>query len=532
MSLTGDGAAGDDTQDCSHRSPFNAATLSDVTTEMSAGQAKDDFERTRDGEVKDLEDNGDHDNDNGQASDSIALRPNSFLTLPSELIDTILGSLSPLDLTILRQVCKALYVHADNEFHWQRHVWSNLPGNPITSPYPFKTFRELYASHDPFWFIPKHKVWFSDRGLAGQMIIVQYDQRRGVIEGYQLVGVNNSDSREPWFAHDQFFVQIEHFEPEVKLHRDKPVVKLDPVDHQARGDAEAESTRSTPRRQFFPAQPMSLDTDTDPRVGEVILAKPIGGALEENIPVTFPYGYVWPPPTIPARHRVGAQAAGVLPISSQRLEVASPGNWSPSCREEASDHTFRIRRWMEWARQGLGLRLGEETVTWSTLDPYYYTPTKEKPWRGIWVGDYNLHGCEFLLLHQPDSANDDTGPLEREVDETDDEFENRFLLERVYKGSLEAVKLTGDMNVPRGELSFIVPDLGEHGFVGVQQEPPFEGCRIARSRGHIAHDGFVNDTFISSEIIFVSPNRLAQLWLGFQHVSYYERVDIDRFLVP
>ncbi|KAH6645387.1 hypothetical protein BKA67DRAFT_595757 [Truncatella angustata] len=438
--------------------------------------------------------------------------------------------MSPLELTSLRQVSKALYTHANSEFHWQRHVQSNVPGNTITRPYPFETFRELYACHDPFWFIPKHKIWFSDRGLAGELIVVQYDQRRGVLEGYQLVAISPGEAGEFWQAHGDLAVFVDDFEPEVKLHRDKPILKLSPADHQLR--SEVGTSSSSPRRKFFPVQPMSLDIDTDPRVGEVVAAKPLASVLEDNIPKTFPYGYVWPPPTIPAGHRVGAQAAGVLPISSQRLELASPGNWAPSNRSEASDQTFRIRRWMEWIRSGLGLKLGEETATWSTLDPYLYTPTKEKPWRGIYVGDYNVHGCEFLLVHQPDSTEGETEPLERQAEETDAELEQRFLHERVYTGSIEAVKLTGDMNVPRGEYTFIAPDLGDGGLVCIEEESPFAGCRVVRSRGHIAGDGFVNDTYMPSQLILVSYDRLAQFWMGFRHVSYYQRVNIDRFLVP
>ncbi|ETS73154.1 hypothetical protein PFICI_15099 [Pestalotiopsis fici W106-1] len=452
----------------------------------------------------------------------------SFEMLPSELIDTILGYLSPLELSDMRQVCKALHSHADSDFHWQRHVWANLPGNPITTPYPFNTFRELYACHDPFWFIPKNKLWFSDRGLTGQMIMVQYDQRRGVIEGYQLVAVSTVSRREAWSTSTGAVAEIEHFEPQVKLHKDKPVLKLSPPDRRR----DTESAESSPKRDFFPAQPMMLDIDTDPRVGEVVLAKPLSGLLEANVPDAFPYGYVWPPPAIPADHRVGAQAAGVFPISSQRLEVASPGNWAPHSRSEASDQTFRIRRWMEWMRSGLGLRLGEETVTWSTLDPYWYTPTKEKPWRGIWVGDYNVHKCEFLLIHQPDSEEGETPAFERKPDETDEEFNARFLHERVHQGSLEAIKLTGDTNVPRGERTFIAPNLGELGLVGVEDREPFAGSRVVKSKGHIAHDGFINDTYTRSQLILISPNRLAQYWIDFGHISYYERVDIDRFVAP
>jgi hypothetical protein len=30
----------------------------------------------------------------------------------------------------------------------------------------------------------------------------------------------------------------------------------------------------------------------------------------------------------------------------------------------------------------------------------------------------------------------------------------------------------------------------------------------------------------------ISHDRLAQYWVGFGHISFYERVDIDKFLSP
>jgi hypothetical protein len=34
---------------------------------------------------------------------------------------------------------------------------------------------------------------------------------------------------------------------------------------------------------------------------------------------------------------------------------------------------------------------------------------------------------------------------------------------------------------------------------------------------------------MDSHLILISPDRLAQHWLEFQHISFFERVDIDKF---
>ncbi|KAI1632196.1 F-box domain-containing protein, partial [Biscogniauxia mediterranea] len=403
-------------------------------------------------------------------------------SLPSELIASIFSYLSPIELAAVSLVCQSLRSHALADIQWQRHVLSNLPGNQITSPYPCKTWRELYIAHDPHWFLTKHKLWFGDRGLTGQMVIARYDERRGCIEGYQLVATRRRDGSEPWLA-DQT-VHIHYFEPHVRLHLDKPILKFD-VDSLDKG-----RDGSLPgARPFFSEKPMRYNRGTDPRFSNFLLAKPLDDlSLTTHMSPAFPYGHVWPPPTIPARHRVLGR-----PHTADGLPAVPPELWEPAKRSDMSDQTFRIRLWMEMGLPTLGVHFGEEFVTYSTLDPSLYTPTPEKPWRGIWVGDYSGHGCEFLLMNQPNSPREDQQePLARFDNETEEQFQARFQNERVYRGRLEAIKLTGDPNVARGEYTFVADDLGDEGFVGIAEDPPFQGARVVKSRGHIASTGFID----------------------------------------
>lgn len=68
---------------------------------------------------------------------------------------------------------------------------------------------------------------------------------------------------------------------------------------------------------------------------------------------------------------------------------------------------------------------------------------------------------------------------EEQAVEEDDE-------EDIYSGRLEAIKLTGDPNVPRGEYTFIAEDIGRRGLIRVAEEPTFRGARVVKSVGHIA----------------------------------------------
>jgi hypothetical protein len=146
----------------------------------------------------------------------------------------------------------------------------------------------------------------------------------------------------------------------------------------------------------------------------------------------------------------------------------------------------------------MSTHIGDQVTTYSTLDPEMYTPTADQPWRGIWVGDYSGQGCEFLLITQTHSTPFDEVAFDatRLDDETDSEFHQRKADAKKYRGRLEAIKLTGDPNVPRGECTFVAEDLGEQGYVTTVEEQPFRGTRVVKSKGHVAQSGFVNGEYI------------------------------------
>lgn len=128
--------------------------------------------------------------------------------------------------------------------------------------------------------------------------------------------------------------------------------------------------------------------------------------------------------------------------------------------------------------------------TYSTLDPKCYVPTREKPYQGIWVGDYSTHGCEFLLVLQ-NHAQDDIQRQQSEIQTNSHGGTTEANSESMgQQGQLKGIKLTGDMNVPRGQYSWVADDIGPAGLVGVAEDEPFIGARIVRCKGHVAGIGF------------------------------------------
>ncbi|GIC88364.1 F-box protein [Aspergillus udagawae] len=415
-----------------------------------------------------------------------------LLQLPAELLHQILSYLSATDLAQVSAACRSLAEHAANELLWADLVNAHLPFE-IHDPSPFESFRDLYAAYHPCWFIPQHIIWFSDTEHTGNLILARYDPRRGVIEAYRVIAERRSRPFQVWESNPD--VMVQPFDPKVSLWLDDPVLLL-------------KNNHGRLPRYLHGETRMPMAIETQHVFNAFSLCS---SESAPNLPVDP--DKQWPPPTIPSEHRV------------YRDMEAQWSDWDQHPRRLAnmSEHAFRIRR---WAHFRLGMPMftagrSETLSTYATLDPGLYTPTREKPYQGIWVGDYSAHGCEFLLFLQRDrdaeasSSSDEPEPGPDEI---------------VQKGSLEAIKLTGDPNVPRGQISFIAPDIGPGGVVRVAEEALFRGCRIVRSKGHVAGLGFRDDTFIPSQLILISPDCVALYWEAMGHMSYFKRLDIDALI--
>lgn len=500
-------------------------------------------------------------------------RTSNLEALPAEIISHILAFLPPASLASLSRTCGLLRSHALNDLLWMPFVRNNVPGSgALESPSPTKSWREVYIANHPYWFLVHNKIWFADVPNNGLLILARYNSQNGCIEAFRLLAEHGAHTYETW-AHNREVI-IHTFNPRVRLWLDDPVIKLGFNTGIHYNDNRLQKE-------------VAMQTGTTHGICSMIsLCRSIPKALQTTAMA------LWPPANIPAKDRVRNESATKFRTEEHR----------PQTLDLMSDRTFRIRKWLEFSNliQPLhAVRMAEEVMTFSTLLEESYMPTKEKPWQGIWVGDYSGHGCEFLLVLQRDvespmalSRTPSTGSLPQgmamamadadmglqdpdRVRRSAEAIESQILVPSDHivetggpstrqpmedfgngfdkeaqgttttqddslahpdaqasaaegpSGRLEAIKLTGDINVPRGEYTWIAEDIGPNGLIRVAKEQMFDGARTVRSWGHIAGRGYRDDRFISSQLIMISHDSLAQYWEDFGHISFYKRVNID-----
>jgi len=259
----------------------------------------------------------------------------------------------------------------------------------------------------------------SNRLWTGYILLSIYNSETGVIDLTNIVatrlGGNHREDSVPWSRDES--ISVATFDPQVSLWT-SPLLSfdntvLDPNDNEIKP--------SMRERSFYCSL---LRASAVPPEAQVLSKK------------------YWPPPHIPAAQRTDSSCED-----------------KPS-RADAIDSAFHIRKWIMFGGMPVpGVVMSSNGIdsqveTFATISEEHYTPDKDHPYRGIWVGDYSTHGCEFILFHQETPT------------------------------KLKAVKITGDLNVPCGEITFVVDDL--RAVIRIADEREWPGAKVISAKGQIA----------------------------------------------
>ncbi|OLL25025.1 hypothetical protein NEOLI_000131 [Neolecta irregularis DAH-3] len=146
-------------------------------------------------------------------------------------------------------------------------------------------------------------------------------------------------------------------------------------------------------------------------------------------------GDEFPPRNIPAEARI---SRSILNVSTGHCQT-SIDNLSTRFFQLASDCV------------GIDTSGRYRNLLFYKLDPRMWQPHPDRPFRGMWAASYGPHGNEFIWFSQPDVT------------------------------TIDAVKLTGDINVPRGESSFKITLKIED-----TPDPDFPNRPVCRGKGQIS----------------------------------------------
>ena len=428
--------------------------------------------------------------------------------------------------------------------------------------------------------------------MEGSLFVFRYSPETGDIEGVPLVGLPewglDVEGGRSYIWDDEHNISIATFKkPELKCFWTNPKVKIVcggashydrktglMIDRETRETWRSSGNVSLGRvklasedqqREF--TVPDSFDDTDHPSSQDSDDSPPLDFFFQraERTPVIGTHDWIlWPPPVMPSREYVRAPT-----IPTRRLSMAAWENLT-TCPETLphaltrSDHhaLSALNLYLDppstsldefFAMDHIYVYRGpcphstsQTDTSFETVDLFskvhpslyarkstYCSATEPEEGdidlSGIWLADYYSHGPEFLSFQYPIS----------------------------YTRRLEVMKLTGDTNVPRGEYTFIIPNMS---FGDTQTGSPGEclethssflryahpdtdprmwlGKPVFKGSGQLAHHGFTGREWSALELLVIDsgnvPERnfgeVAIVWKELHHASTARRVNVDRLL--
>jgi hypothetical protein len=409
-----------------------------------------------------------------------------LLQLPTELKLNIFDYLLGQDLLNVSSTCHELYdIIEVNDSLWRSVVQHHVGDAKSLSLGSFPTWKKQYLAFHPLWFFVKRPYWFSDYPFKGGFAVMNFSH--GTLEILEHRIQRIVQPYVTWARDTGVLIRPCEFEvhsDNIRDLDDTPLLHLKgPIQASQLWNNYFKITRTLPEE--------AMDPGTN----------------------------VCPPFIIPASTRTRGYSGNQFDDIGHR----------PTSISQICENAFRVYR--EHAMHSAYWH------TWSCLDPELVTPTPKYPLRGIWAGDYNGHGSEFIAFLQPEPGTPYSVPegarttlessQERQYQGSDLDLSGHMpsgLEKCELNAPLLAVKLSGDKNVPRGAYTFYTDSLGSSNFLRNATESPFEGARVVRAVCQTAGAMFKRPEYHASQLFIVSSNEIAVYWEHLGHISYFKRL--------
>lgn len=278
---------------------------------------------------------------------SLASKATTLTDLPPELLELVCQQLDAVDLIALARTCKSLRaLILDQDSLWRSLASTAYAAESCT---PYRSFFQLYSKLYQLRWLEKG-IWMGDSPQFGSLLMSRYNPANGSICLYRLLSVVSPPTR-------------------ARMHfTENPLVEVRSREMEVRTVVYAKLNSTTPY---------------DPDKGSWKYYRSSGAILAVlRVTAQDPQSKgtrLWPPLKIPATDRSCYETRYI------------PGKTVPS------PSLFRFERLASFPRMGLEQA---QIETFSRIGPELLTPTKECPWRGIWMSD-EIMGPIFILIHQP-----------------------------------------------------------------------------------------------------------------------------------
>ncbi|CAN6659742.1 hypothetical protein TRVA0_031S01750 [Trichomonascus vanleenenianus] len=439
-------------------------------------------------------------------------------TLPYEILYTIFGYVQGTDLARLGTTCRrfeAIVFDQEGGVLWKDACQGELG---IKCCEPYANYYDLYAQLHAHAWLSNGSVWFSDKPQFGSVVGCEYNPENGCLELCEVTVQRD----------EPLLLRNEAAAGEILTEVDLRPVSVVPLRANCRASPSKMFSLCGHTRYSRPESMCQADT-------QGVLFTRLERAFPLNHPQVPRYVAAWPPCTVPTKQRVrlggytkkhaskcvsyadsgttttttspGIGGGGGSNCGNGSVTAAPPpaqAHNTVSDTASPSPSHFKLRRWLSFNRYST---LGETVETFAQLPNELATPIPEKPWQGVWVADFGLQGLQMLLLHQPSAER------------------------------LEAIKLTGDVNIPRGELAFVVDDLtnvkqpdetwrtiSANWWWVTEEERQLES--MVDSRTQYSDTNYSSSWFDETQLILMpGHNSLAHYEKRLQVVTFLKRID-------